>query len=178
MIRLFRMAGRADTRTRQINGDVCSSCNICKQFRKTRPRPKVAMSKANTVNEVVSLDLKEKRELKCHILYCVDEFSGYIKAAVIKNKEPETILKVLTKIWIMEGPGQPSKGWFSDNGGEFRNSTVCISKLYQSAGSKSPDWLVLSLFPGTGLATTVAVEDCHFLSSSSSLSLLSRTARK
>ena len=58
-------------------------------------------------------------------------FTGYIRAAVIKNKEPETILKTLTKIWIREGPGDPSKGWFSDNGGEFRNPVMmeAASKL-------------------------------------------------
>ena len=72
----------------------------------------------------MSLDLKEKREQKCHILYCVDEFSGYNKEAVIRNKEPDTILKILTRIWRGKGPGQPSRGWFSDNGGEFRNSVI------------------------------------------------------
>ena len=61
MIRLFQMAGRADRRTRKTIKEVCDSCNICKQFRKTRPRPTVALSKANTSNEVVSLDLKEKK---------------------------------------------------------------------------------------------------------------------
>ena len=91
MLRLFLMAGKADTRTRKVIKDVCETCNICNQFRKTRPRPSVAMSKANTANELVSLDLKEKRSHNCHILYCVDEFSGDIKAAVVKNKEPETI---------------------------------------------------------------------------------------
>ena len=124
MTRLFRMAGKASTRTRKIIKDVCDKCNICNLFRKTRPRPTVAMAKANTPNEVVSLDLKEMREHKCHILYCVDEFSGYIKAAVIKNKEPETVLKALTRIWVREGPGHPSKGWFSDNVGEFRNAIM------------------------------------------------------
>ena len=61
MLQLFQMAGKADRRTRQILKDVCESCCICKKFRKTRPCPKVALSKANTINEVVSLDLKEKR---------------------------------------------------------------------------------------------------------------------
>ena len=103
MLRLFQMAGKADTRTRKCIKDVCDSCNICNQFRKTRPRPNVALSKANTSNEVVSLDLKEKREYKCHILYCVDKFIGYIKATIVKNKEPEIILKVLTRIWINQG---------------------------------------------------------------------------
>ena len=102
MLRLLQMAGKADTRTRKSIKDVCDSCNICNQFRKTRPQPNVALSKANTSNEVVSLDLKEKREHKCHILYCVDKFTGYIKAALMKNKEPETILKALTRIWIRE----------------------------------------------------------------------------
>ena len=141
MTRLFQMAGRADKRTRRVIKEVCDTCTICRQFRKTRPRPTVAMSKANTSNEVVSLDLKEKREHKSHILYCVDEFSGYIRAAVIKNKEPETILKTLTRIWIREGPGQPSKGWFSDNGGEFRNPIMMEAasklgiKIFLTAGN-------------------------------------------
>ena len=78
---------------------------------------------------------------KCHIFYCVDEFSGYIKAAVVKNKEPETILKTLTRIWVREGPGHPIKGWFSDNGGEFRNSIMMEAasklglKIFLTAGN-------------------------------------------
>ena len=99
------------------------------------------MSKANTSNEVVSLDLKEKRQYNCHILHCVDEISGYVKASVIKNQEPETILKTLSKIWVQEGPGYPTEGWFSDNGGEFRNSVMLEAasklgiKLFLTAGN-------------------------------------------
>ena len=48
MTRLFLMAGKADRRTRKAIKEVCDSCTICKQFRKTRPRPTVALSKANT----------------------------------------------------------------------------------------------------------------------------------
>ena len=141
MLRLFQMAGKADTRTRKVIKDVCDSCNICKQFKKTRRRPSVVMSKANTSNEVVSLDLKEKRQLNRQILYCVDEFTGYIKAAVLRNKEPETILEALSRIWIREGPGHPSKGWFCDNGGEFRNSKMMEAatklglKIFLTAGN-------------------------------------------
>ena len=59
-----------------------------------------------------------------YILYCSDEFSGYIAEAVIPNKYPETILNAFHRRWIREGPGIPSKGIFSDNGGEFRNSAI------------------------------------------------------
>ena len=124
LLKLFQMAGKADTRVRKKIKEVVDSCDVCNKFKKTRPRPSVALAKANTLNEVVSLDLKEKREHRRHILYCVDEFSGYIRAAVINDKNPETILKILSRIWVREGPGIPSKGWFSDNGGEFRNEAM------------------------------------------------------
>ena len=47
-----------------------------------------------------------------------------MKAADLKNKEPGTILEALNRIWIREGPGHPSKGWFCDNGGKFQNSKM------------------------------------------------------
>ena len=77
--------------------------------------------KATTANQVVSLDLKEVRKEKKHILYCVDEFPGYIIAEVVKNKEPETIFKAFDRKWVEQGPGIPKDGIFSDNGGEFKN---------------------------------------------------------
>ena len=77
LLKLFQMAGKADTRVRKKIKEVVESCDVCKKFKKTRPRPSVALAKANTSNEVVSLDLKEKRQYNRHILYCVDEFNGY-----------------------------------------------------------------------------------------------------
>ena len=50
-------------------------------------------------------------------------------------------MKTITKIWIQEGPGYPSRGWFSDNGGEFRNSAMLETaaklgiKLFHTAGN-------------------------------------------
>jgi len=82
------------------------------------------MPKAYTTNEVVSLDLKERGDMRKEILYICDEFSGFIVAEVINNKEPETIIKAFVKRWVREGPGIPSKGLFMDNGGEFRNSKL------------------------------------------------------
>ena len=79
------------------------------------------MPKANTTNEVVSLDLKERRDYKKEILYMCDEFSGYMVGEVINNKHPETVIKAFNKRWVREGPGIPSKGVFADNGGEFKN---------------------------------------------------------
>ena len=95
--------------------------HICRRFKKTPPRPKVAMPKANSTNEVVSVDLKERRDFKKEILYMCDEFSGFLVAEVIDNKLPESVMKAFNKRWVRQGPGVPSKGIFADNGGEFKN---------------------------------------------------------
>ena len=43
------------------------------------------------------------------------------QAEVIPNKKPDTIVEAFNRRWIQEGPGIPSHGIFSDNGGEFKN---------------------------------------------------------
>ena len=121
LLKLYKMAGKDTKQIRAIVKDVVSTCNICNRFRKTPPRPKVALAKANTTNEVVSVDLKEFRDLKKYVLYMCDEFSGFMVAQVISDKNPETIIKALDTKWVKEGPGIPSKGLFADNGGEFKN---------------------------------------------------------
>ena len=121
LVKLFQMAGKDSTRVRKTIEDVVTTCDICRRFKKTPPRPQVAMPKANTINEVVSVDLKERRDLKKEMLYMCDEFSGYMVAEVINSKLPETVIKAFNKRWVREGPGIPLKGIFADNGGEFKN---------------------------------------------------------
>ena len=121
MMKLFQMAGRLSKRTRETILNLLENCQICRQFKKTPPRPRVRMPKAVKTNQVVSLDLKEVRSEKKHILYCVDKFSAFIVAEVIKNKEPETIFKTFDRRWVEQEPGIPKDGICSDNGGEFKN---------------------------------------------------------
>ena len=65
------------------------------------------MPKANTVKEVVFLDLKERRDLKKQILYMCDEFSGFMVAEVLNNKLSELVIKAFDKRWVGEGPAIP-----------------------------------------------------------------------
>ena len=112
MVRLFKVANKDTSEIRNTIKSVVSTCNICKRFKKTPPRPRVAMPKAYTTNEVVSVDLKEIRSLHKYILYMCDEFSGYIIAEVIKNKNPETVVEAFNRRWVRDGPGIPEKGIF------------------------------------------------------------------
>ena len=102
------------------------NCRICKEHKKTPPRPRVGMPVANSFNVVVGLDLKVLGNGK-YILWIVDMFSRAIKGELIENKKPETIVQAIIKSWIIGdgfGPGHPVKGFYSDNGAEFLNEEV------------------------------------------------------
>ena len=43
-----------------------------------------------------------------------------MKARVVNTKHPDEIIKTFNDVWIEEGPGLPTIGIFSDNGGEFK----------------------------------------------------------
>ena len=121
LLLLFKMAEKNNSKTKEAIEEVVEECSICRKYKKTPPRPKIAMSKATTSNEVISLDLKEFNKENKYVLYMVDEFSGYMKGKVINDKKPDTVIKAFNKSWIEEGPGIPSRGTMTDNGGEFKN---------------------------------------------------------
>ena len=81
-----------------------NQCEVCSKYKKTPPRPRVAMAKSKDVNEIVSMDLKilkKSGKKEIGILYLHDEFSKLIKGQVIDDKEKETIIKAITNRWII-----------------------------------------------------------------------------
>ena len=108
--------------------NVIDNCKTCSQHKKAPPRPKVGLPVANSFNEIVGLDLKVLNKNKGeYILWMVDIFSKMIKGQFIRNKQPETIIDGILKTWVIgdgAGPGFPSRGFWSDNGGEFLNHQV------------------------------------------------------
>ena len=104
--------------------EIVSNCKVCQTFRKSQERPKVSMPKSTEINSVVSLDLKELFSEKKYILYLTCETSHYIRGKVISDKKPETIISAIEEIWVTQGPGWPSRGFYSDNGGEFCNKLL------------------------------------------------------
>ena len=105
-------------------------CEICKRRKKTPPRPKVGLPKARDCNDVFSMDLKimkKSGKKEVAILYLHDEFTKMIKGQVINDKKRDTIIKAIEKKWIIGdgiGPGHPSRGFFSENSGEFLNEDL------------------------------------------------------
>ena len=78
----------------------------------------MALPKSRSLNEVVTLDLKEFGTK--HILWMIDSFTRFIQGKLIPNKKADRIIQALTDSWCMN-VGFPSQGFFADNGGEFAN---------------------------------------------------------
>ena len=108
--------------------EVIENCKVCSQMRKSPPRPKVGLPVANKFNEVVGMDLKVVDKNKGeYILWIVDLFSKLIKGKFIKNKNPSTVIEGIIETWIIgggTGPGHPTRGFWTDNGGEFLNNDM------------------------------------------------------
>ena len=98
------------------------ACDTCLKFRKSKPIPKVAPPLSSSVNDTVTLDLKICGRTGKVILYMIDDFSRYVVAELLPNKEGETIVKSFIDKWIMGTPYGPPKQIISDNGLEFINA--------------------------------------------------------
>ena len=53
----------------------------------------------------------------------MDACLRFIQGRVLKDKNPESIIKGLNRGWCLIY-GYPKVGFWSDNGGEFRNSRI------------------------------------------------------
>ena len=98
---------------------VSSNCETCIKYKKPSPRPVVGLPMASTFLETVSMDLKFFRGKI--ILHLIDLCTRQSAAAIVPNKQPETIVKAILKIWISVY-GATEK-FLVDNGGEFANES-------------------------------------------------------
>lgn len=103
--------------------DFVANCKICE---------KAGLEKRNTMNRVVEVEesnelwqcdligrVEAKDKSNKFILVCVDHFTKWVDARVIKYKSAEEIIKAMTDI-IKKAPNKPKK-IISDNGREFQN---------------------------------------------------------
>ena len=81
----------------------------------------MAIPRATDFNSIVSFDLKSIGNK--YILWMICTFTKFIKATVVNNKNPGTIIKALHRSWCMD-IGYPTVGFWCDNGGEFLNAKM------------------------------------------------------
>jgi transposase InsO family protein/G:T-mismatch repair DNA endonuclease (very short patch repair protein) len=96
-------------------------CETCLVFRKTPPRPVVAMPEASRFRELLVMDLKKWNNV--YILHMIDAWSRFSISAVIKQKLPQVVAHEFLLKWLGGGYGPPDRIKF-DNGGEFSNEEI------------------------------------------------------
>ena len=121
LIRLVNNAGEqwaSNTDLKEEIKRVTNECDTCKIYKKPPPRPVVGLPMATEFQETIAMDLKSYNgKLLIHIIDLCTRLSA---SSVIPNKNRETIIGKIFKIWISVY-GKPQK-ILTDNGGEFANS--------------------------------------------------------
>ena len=91
-VKLLKDADVQDPKSFSMLKDVCSSCQICKIYKRTQPRPAVGLSTATEFNETVAMDLKEwtKDESEVWFLHLVDHATRFSQSMVIRSKRKKS----------------------------------------------------------------------------------------
>jgi len=124
--RIIRQSSNQEGFTQAEIEKICGECHNCQLSKRKSPRKKTSLPRSSSFNEVVTMDLKCFGD-RTYILWMVDDATRLIRGQVIQDKEPDTIIAAIQKIWINGygmGPGLPSKAFYSDNGGEFVNQKL------------------------------------------------------
>ena len=106
--------------SRSILDEIRNSCDICKQYAKTPPRPSVAMPMANHFNEKVAMDLKSWNGR--WILHLIDMWSRLTLSVFIDRKKPSVVIDKIMRHWVAHFGVMGTV--MHDNGGEFSNDEM------------------------------------------------------
>ena len=132
MIYAYRNAGKLYEGIRKRIIKIVDKCEICKKNNKSQPKPAVGIPKATDFNSIVAIDLKVMGEK--YILWMICACTRFIQGKVLNDKKPESIVRALHRGWYLPY-GYPTVGFWSDNGGELRNSKM--EKFVNKLGIKS-----------------------------------------
>ena len=100
--------------------DIYSVCQICKQYKRSPPRPVVALPVATRFNQVVCMDLKQWERM--WILHMIDYHTRFTQSVFIQKKLSAVIVDNVMMHWI--GIFGIMEGLMTDNGGEFTSDEM------------------------------------------------------
>ena len=118
--KLIDNSGMEDNELKQAIEDLTDKCDICKRYKKSRPKPVVCFPLATEFNETVAMDLKVWKNNLIYFLHMIDHATGLSQASVIRSKKGSVSLTEFMMKWVAVF-GAPQK-LLSDNGGEFANA--------------------------------------------------------
>merc|ERR1712112_461937 len=128
LVAAYNRAGLMGPGTVKTIRQVVNDCKVCQKFGKSLVKPKIALAKGGSFNEIVTLDLKQFGSR--YVLWCIDSFTRFAQGKLIYNKKADTIVNALIECWNLPF-GIPSIRYYADNGTEFKNVKMdeLVSKL-------------------------------------------------
>ena len=125
MKHIYKEAGKDCKKIREAIKEVLKRCEVCQKNKKSQSIPKLSFMKPSSFNEILTLDLKEKRigSQRRYILWIICGFSRFAKGIALNSKEMTGITKALYHGWFCNY-GCPSRGLWADNGTEFSNKIL------------------------------------------------------
>merc|ERR1712112_21783 len=90
LVAAYRKAGLMGPKTIKTIKEVVNNCNVCQKFGKSMVKPKIALAKAGSFNEIVTLDLKQFGSR--YVLWCIDSFTRFVQGKLLCNKKADTIV--------------------------------------------------------------------------------------
>jgi len=102
MTRLLQRVGVSDTALGLIR-DIVDSCPVCRQWVRPSPHNQVGINLPDTFNDQVEMDLLF--HAKHVIFHMVDRCTRWHAAAIVPNRESETLVAAIDRIWVsIHGP--------------------------------------------------------------------------
>ena len=105
--RVIRTSSNPEEYTKSEIVKICEECQVCQLSKRNPNRKKTSLPRSTAFNQVVTMDLKVFGD-GTYILWMVDDATRLIRGEVICNKEPDTIIAAMNKMWINGygiGPG-------------------------------------------------------------------------
>ena len=117
---LMQDAGQWEEDFQGMLEDIGKTCNLCKRYMKTPPRPAVSLPMASRFNEKVAMDLKQLNGQ--WILHIIDMWSRYTVSIFITRKRSSDVINALMQGWI--AVFGVMEAILTDNGGEFSSDEM------------------------------------------------------
>ena len=95
LVAIYRNAGLMGPEIVKRIRSVVIDCKVCQKFGKSMVKPKIAMPKAGSFNEVVTLDLKQFGDK--YVLWCIDAFTRFVQGKLLRNKKGKTVVETINE---------------------------------------------------------------------------------
>ena len=86
----YRNAGLIGPETVKTIRQVVKDCKIFQKFGSSMVKPKVALPRATSFNEIVTLDLKQFGNK--YVLWFIDAFTRFVQGKLLNNKKADSII--------------------------------------------------------------------------------------